>query len=131
MATHTQPPSVPRWMTIVYWLTTGFFSLFMGFAAVNYFMQNPDIVATITGLGYPMYFLYILGTAKALGVLALLYPGFPRVKEWAYAGFTFNLLSASISHLAAGEPFYTAIPPLVFLFILAISYVLWHRRLRT
>ena len=57
----------------------------------------------ITPLGYPLYFLYILGTWKILGVIAILIPRFKLVKEWAYAGFFFVMTGALASHLATGD----------------------------
>ena len=62
----------------------------------------PEIIDALTHLGYPAYLAKILGTWKLLGVVALLAPGFRRVKEWAYAGFFFNLTGATLSHLASG-----------------------------
>lgn len=85
------------------------------------------MVDTMTHLGYPIYFLKILGTAKLLGVAALLYGRFPRLKEWAYAGFTFDLIGAFWSHLSSGDPIYVAIIPLGFLLVLAISYWSWNK----
>lgn len=57
----------------------------------------------VTGLGYPVYFLTILGTGKILGVIAILLPQFRLLKEWAYAGFFFAMVGALFSHLAIGE----------------------------
>lgn len=75
-------------------------------------------------LGYPGYFARILGAWKLLGVIALLAPGLGRVKEWAYAGFVFNLTGATLSHLAVGDSILEAIPPLALLGLAAASYVL-------
>ncbi|MFY9619860.1 MAG: DoxX family protein [Pyrinomonadaceae bacterium] len=96
-------------------------------SAVLYFIEAPKMVATMTHLGYPMYFLKILGAAKILGVLAIWFSRWPRLKEWAYAGFTFDLIGAFWSHLAVGDPFYVGAIPVGFLFVLAISYVFLHR----
>jgi hypothetical protein len=63
------------------------------------------------GLGYPPYFATILGTAKLLAAAALLTPGVPRLKEWAYAGILINMTGACASHLAAGDPLTTIIAP--------------------
>ena len=75
-------------------------------------------------LGYPAYLPAILGTAKLLGALALLQNRVPTLREWAYAGFTINLLGATASHLFAGDPLSVAIVPAVLLAPLALSYVL-------
>jgi hypothetical protein len=75
-------------------------------------------------LGYPAYVMTILGIAKLLGVGALLIPGRPLLKEWAYAGFTFNMLGATASHLFVGDPMSETLPPLVLLCLGAVSYQL-------
>ena len=107
-----------------YWLVTGFFAVFMTLSAVAQdFPRGPDLLKTIAHLGYPPYLPLMVGTAKLLGVAALLAPGFLILKEWAYAGFTILFLSAFVSHLASGDgPM--AIAPLVALGILAGSYAL-------
>ena len=77
----------------------------------------------MASLGYPPYFSTILGSAKTLGILALLAPGLPLLKEWAYAGFTFTFLGALWSHLAMGQT--QAVPmPIAALVLLALSYIL-------
>ena len=68
--------------------------------------------------------LSLQGTAKLLGVIALLMPGFPLLKEWAYAGFTFDLLGASASHAFVRDPLMETALPLIILGIAAASYVL-------
>ena len=75
-------------------------------------------------LGYPAYLMTILGVAKLLGAVAILVPRFARLKEWAYAGFTFDLLGASISHAAVGEPIPQIIIPIVFLIVAIASWAL-------
>ena len=79
---------------------------------------------SISALGYPEYLMTILGTAKILGVIALLVPGMPLLKEWAYAGFTFDMLGASASHAFVGDSFGETVTPLVVLTIAIASYVL-------
>lgn len=108
-------------------MATLLFVVPLTWSAVLYFIKAPKMVATITHLGYPMYFLKILGAAKILGGLAILFSRWPRLKEWAYAGFTFDLIGAFWSHLAVGDPIYVAAIPVGFLFVLAISYVFWQR----
>src|ERR1044071_4962278 len=107
--------------TVTYWVATIIISAFMAFAAYSYLSRAPKVVEGFASLGYPAYFPMILGVAKALGVLALLVPGLPRLKEWAYAGFTFTFLGAICSHLAShkNEP---ARMPAASLIVLAISY---------
>jgi len=73
---------------ITYWICTGLFCSMMTLAAVMYLSHNAQVMATFATLGYPEYFPNILGVAKLLGVITLLAPRFPLLKEWAYAGFT-------------------------------------------
>jgi hypothetical protein len=83
---------------IIYWVATALFGAFMLFSAIPDIMMVPEAVTFMTGhLGYPKYFIPFIGVAKALGVIALLIPGFPRIKEWAYAGLVFDLVGATYS----------------------------------
>jgi len=75
----------------------------------------------LTHLGYPLYLLMILGAWKLTCAVVLLLPRFPRLKEWAYAGFTFARIAAIFAHYLAGERA-TAIEPVVLLMILGVSY---------
>ena len=106
---------------LVYWTSTGLISLLMGISAVSYLLRVPHFVDATRELGYPLYFMAILGTAKVLGVAALLWPGWPRLKEWAYAGFTFNLVGATWSHLATGQLDHAALSA-AWLAVLLTSY---------
>lgn len=112
---------------MIYWSATLLFVLPLTWSAVLYFTEAPKMVETMTHLGYPIYFLKILGTAKILGVLAILFSRWPVLKEWAYAGFTFDLIGACWSHLAAGDPVYIAVIPLGFFGVLAVSYIFCKR----
>lgn len=87
----------------------------------------------IAALGYPSYLMTILGVAKLLGVIALLTPGLPLLKEWAYAGFAFDMLGASASHAFVSDPVPSVIVPLVVLGLGGVSYAFRpdSRRLRT
>jgi hypothetical protein len=88
--------------TIVYWTMTILVALFMsgGVAQIAQYIANPHGV--VPELGYPMYFFAILGFWKVLGAIAILVPGFPRLKEWAYAGIFFDLTGAAASCAAVG-----------------------------
>lgn len=104
-----------------YWISTGLISVLMLFAAGSYLLEPPTVRQNFESMGYPRYFPAILGVAKILGVLALLAPRTVRLKEWAYAGFTFTFLGAAISHFASEQ--YGAIAmPLVAFVLLAVSY---------
>lgn len=107
------------------------FAAFMLLGSISDAIQHPRAVEIVVGhLGYPAYFLPYLGIWKILGVAAILYPGFPRLKEWAYAGFTFDMLLAMYSSRAVGDA------PAAWLFILlplAVmfgSYVFYHKKLK-
>ncbi|MEM7811772.1 MAG: DoxX family protein [Planctomycetota bacterium] len=112
---------------IGYWVSTALFCLAMGGSGVANLVQAAPLKESIAGLGYPEYLMTILGVAKVLGVVALLAPLGPTLREWAYAGFTFDLLGAAASHGFAGHPVGEMAPPLVLLAIGAASYFLSSR----
>jgi hypothetical protein len=87
-------------------------------------MRVEFMVERLAELGYPPYFIVILGTGKLLGVVALLAPGRPLLKEWAYAGFAFDLIGAIASHAFAGDPLGETVRPGFMLAIGAASYLL-------
>ena len=87
----------------------------------------PPGVYGITHLGYPIYFLTILGVWKILGVVAVLIPKFPLLKEWAYAGFFFAMTGAAFSHIAVGDPTKELVPSLL---LLVLTVVSWYFRPR-
>jgi len=93
----------------------------MLFSATMYFI-SPQMAQTFQHLGFPAYFRIELGIAKMIGVLLLLAPFTGRLKEWVYAGFTINMISAGIAHAAAGDPISAILTPVVFLGVLAVSY---------
>lgn len=106
---------------IAFWLTTGIIALETGVGAI-WDLQKIAFVRTVIGqLGYPEYILSIMGVWKVLGVLALLMPGFPRLKEWVYAGLFFVYTGAFASHLAIGQ-FAEAVGPLIFAGITMTSW---------
>lgn len=104
---------------IIYWLSTGLISAAMLMSSVMYLTKNPELMNNFKQLGYPSFFIPILGTAKLLGAIALVNPWFSKLKEWAYAGFTFTFIGAIWTHVATGTPF---IPVIVLLVILGVSY---------
>lgn len=107
---------------IAYWVSTGLVAVPSLFAAFAYLSGSPQAVAGFAHVGYPQQLRIILGIAKPLGALALVVPGVARLKEWAYAGFTFAWISAFVAHYLAGDgP--KAFSPLVLLLILIISYL--------
>ena len=109
---------------ITYWTATGLFCLLFTFAGTANLLRVDVQREAIESLGYPAYLMTILGTAKLLGVIALLAPRLPILKEWAYAGFAFDMLGASASHAFVGDPIPSVIIPLVVMAVGGLSYVL-------
>jgi hypothetical protein len=116
---------------ILYWVCTVLLLAMMLFSAVSTFMNNPQGVELAKHIGYPMYVFKFLAVAKILGIIAILTPGFPRVKEWAYAGFFFDLTGAIFSLIAVGEPASAWAPMFVFELLLFGSYIFYHKKLKT
>ena len=98
----------------------------MTFSAISELLQTESAQKAMVDLGYPLYLNYILGGAKLLGVIALLVPSFKIIKEWAYAGFTFDILGAGASIALKGEPL-MALTILPFLIVMFLSYGLWKK----
>ena len=108
----------------LYWIITGIFSAFMVFSAIPDILSTPEAVKFMTGLGYPDYIIPFLGIAKLLGIIAILIPGFPKIKEWAYAGLFFDLIGATYSGLAKG-----GFDPRILIMLLPISFLFISRYL--
>lgn len=110
---------------IIYWIATVWLSLGMMSTAVVQLLktkQGQGGVDSIMHLGYPVYLLTILGVAKVLGVITVLVPKLPVWKEWAYAGFTFIMLGAAISHIAVGDGTKEILPSILLLVLTLISW---------
>jgi hypothetical protein len=118
--------TTPNAATIVYWIFTALFCLQMSFTAYAQ-LRVPQVAEAFTHLGFPAYFRVELSLAKLLGVVLMLAPVPPRLKEWAYAGFAINLASALIAHISVGDG------PEAWGFAVAtgvlwgLSYFFWHR----
>lgn len=114
---------------ILYWVITGVFCAMMGFSGVMNAIVAPGSPELIVDyLHYPHYFISYVGVWKVLGAIALLVPGFPRVKEWAYFGFFLDLFSAIYSMVMVGDPASAWAPIGIGLVLLFASYVLYHKR---
>src|SRR5499433_3721044 len=113
----------------IYWLITGLMGAFMLMASIPDVLRLPQAVEIFGHLGYPTYLLPFLGTAKILGVIAVLVPGFDRLKEWAYAGLVFDVTGALYSHLSVGDPVSVWGFALIALVLVSSSYAIG--RLRT
>jgi hypothetical protein len=114
----------PKNKNIPYWIATALMCLAMGGGGTADLLRIEDLVTTMDTLGYPVYLLTILGVAKWLGVVTVLAPGFKRLKEWAYAGFTIDLVGATLSHAAVKDPISDTVTPLIVLAIVLTSYAL-------
>ena len=107
---------------IIYWVSTAWLALGMLSTGIVQLLNMKDEVDNITQLGYPGYFLTLLGTWKILGVVAVLVPGFPLLKEWAYAGFFFAMSGATFSRIAAGDSMNEIAPSLLLLILTVVSW---------
>ncbi|MCG6149475.1 DoxX family protein [Leptospira levettii] len=109
---------------ILYWFFTLWLSLGMSSTAIVQLLKLPEEVEKINQLGYPTYFLTLLGVWKLLGVIAVLVPKFLLLKEWAYAGFFFAMSGAAISHIVCGHPITEVLPSVLLLSLTVISWYL-------
>jgi len=112
---------------IIFWISTTLIFLFEGVMPAL-FSQKKESIEGFTHLGYPVYFVMVLTVFKVLGALALIIPQVPkRVKEWAYAGFAFDFICASVSYLNVDGFGFFAMFPLIVLVVLIVSYVSYHK----
>lgn len=110
---------------IIYWVATIWLSLGMVATGIVQLIQVKEEVAMMQHLGYPLYFLTLLGIWKLLGVVAVLVPRFPLVKEWTYAGFFFAMSGAIFSHVVSGDAAIESFGPLL---LLALTLISWYFR---
>lgn len=118
---NTKTTSVKR-NRIIYWIATIWLSLGMVSTGIVQLVKLPEEVDVMTRLGYPLYFLTILGIWKLLGVLAVLVPKFPLLKEWAYAGFFFAMSGAVFSHAAVGDEAKEYFGPVLLIILTVVSW---------
>ena len=117
----------PTTIKIIYWIVTILFALFMLVGAVSEIIQTKQSKELMKHLGYPIYVNTIIGVAKILGIIAILQWKFRIIKEWAYAGFTIDLIGASASMFFTGDGILTAVSPMIFLAVMFFSYFLWKK----
>lgn len=110
---------------IIYWVATVWLALGMLSTGVVQIIKMEEEVNNFINLGYPEYLMTILGIWKILGVVVILMPKYPIVKEWAYAGFFFIASGATISHIVIGDEPTTLFGPLLLLVLVIVS---WHYR---
>jgi len=109
---------------IIYWIATAWLALGMTATGIVQLLRVNEETAMMAHLGYPLYFLTILGIWKLLGTVAVSIPKFPLLKEWAYAGFFFAMTGAIISHLAIGDPAKDLFGPSLLLVLTTLSWYL-------
>ncbi|TGN18777.1 DoxX family protein [Leptospira idonii] len=109
---------------IIYWISTLWLALGMTSTGIVQLLRVKEDVEFVLNLGYPVYFLTILGVWKLLGTVAVLVPRFPLIKEWAYAGFFFSMSGAAFSHIAMNN--WSEIFPS--LLLLSLTVVSWYFR---
>ena len=110
-------------MKIAYWIFTILIALLMVVSALPDVLMVDGAVQIFEHLGYPRYLLPFIGVAKILGAVAILQPWFRNLKEWAYAGITFDLIGALYSHIAVGDSIQFLIPPMLGLIFVGGSYI--------
>jgi uncharacterized membrane protein YphA (DoxX/SURF4 family) len=108
-----------------YWTSTGLIALAFAAGGAMDLVGSPAVMEGMRALGYPAYLAALLGVWKLLGAMAIVAPGFARLKEWAYAGIFFDLTGAAVSHAAVGDGVDKIVTPVVLLGIMLIS---WHLR---
>ncbi|MBO9564347.1 MAG: DoxX family protein [Niastella sp.] len=107
---------------IIYWIATAWLALGMLSTGIVQLLHSEAETELFTRLGYPVYFLTILGITKILGVAVVLIPKFTLLKEWAYAGFAFAMGGAVVSHLVSGSPASDLFGPLLLLILTIVSW---------
>lgn len=107
---------------ILYWVSTLWLCFTMTVGGAFQLLHKPEPVESFTKLGYPLYFLTLLGLWKILGVIALLLPKTPLLKEWAYAGFFFAMSGAAFSHIMIKDSFSETIASIIALLAIGISW---------
>ncbi|MEO8404434.1 MAG: DoxX family protein [Chitinophagaceae bacterium] len=114
---------------IIYWISTGLLAALMLMSSIPDIIVTPEAVAVFKQLGYPVYLIPFMGVAKFLGVVAILVPGNTRLKEWAYAGFVFDIAGAVYSTISIGAPVSMWAPVLIIAYtVIAVSYIYHHKK---
>jgi hypothetical protein len=115
---------------IIYWIFTSLFAFLMLGSAIPDIFSARVALDGFSQMGMPVYLLPFLGVAKLLGVVAILIPGYSRIKEWAYAGLIFDLVGATYSIIASGQSTASWIFMALPLLLAAGSYIFYHKKLR-
>jgi uncharacterized membrane protein YphA (DoxX/SURF4 family) len=108
----------------VYWVVTVIAALLFAVPGTALIFHVPHFADEMARLGYPSYFLGLLGIFKVMAAVAIVAPGFARLKEWAYAGMMFDIIGAIVSHAAVGDAVATMVVPVVIAGVLVTSWML-------
>lgn len=117
----------PKIIKILYWITTIFVALLFFMDGIGGITRQQAGIDVMKHLGYPIYALTIFGTAKLLGSVAIVQNRFKTIKEWAYAGFTFNFIGAALSRAFVGDSTFEIIFPVIIIGITFIPYYFWKK----
>jgi hypothetical protein len=112
---------------ILYWVFTGMVIITMGLFSISNVIGNEDSAKLFNSLNLPLYLMPFLGVAKILGTVAILIPGYPRLKEWAYAGLTFDVIGAWYAAFSVGTPPLGLFFMALFLVPIIGSYICYHK----
>jgi hypothetical protein len=112
---------------IAYWVLLVIFCLFHIMDAIGGLSKAQAGVDAMKAMGYPIYLMTFLAVLKLLGVVALLQDKYKTIKEWAFAGFAFSLIGATVSHIAVSDPVLFIIMPTIFLVVLLTLYYFWRK----
>jgi hypothetical protein len=114
----------------LYWIFTGLFAFLMLGSAIPNIISDPMSLEGFRKMDLPAYLVPFLGVAKALGVVAILLPGYPRLKEWAYAGLVFDLVGATWSIYASGQPTVNWVFMPIPIALAAASYIFYLKKIK-
>jgi len=117
----------PKTIKVTYWVLNILFCLFHVMDAGGGLAKAKAGVDAMNTMGYPIYLMGLLAVLKLLGVIALLQNKYKTIKEWAFAGFSFTLIGATVSHACVGDPVLFIIMPVVFLVLLFALYYFWKK----
>lgn len=107
---------------IIYWIATLWLALGMTSTGIVQLLKTPEEIDLMTRVGFPVYFLTLIGIWKLLGVVAVLSPKFPLLKEWAYAGFFFNMSGAVFAHAVTGGSALDFFGPILLIVLTVVSW---------
>lgn len=120
------PNNISKIRKIIFWITTAIIAIAYFVTGLGNILPFAHIAQDMAHLGYPAYFLKIIGVWKILAAFVIVVPNIPRIKEWAYAGMIFDLTGAAFSRFAIGDPFPQIIIPLCIATLVTVNYLLRH-----